>query len=59
MEEVKGVIDGEYNYANLRGQTGPLVYPAGFVYIYTALYLHSYLSFYSTDTISLTMEQIF
>jgi len=38
MQEVKGVIDGDLNYANLRGDTGPLVYPAGFVYIYSALY---------------------
>ena len=25
MEEVGGVIGGEYDYANLRGGTGPLV----------------------------------
>jgi alpha-1,3-mannosyltransferase len=38
MQEVKGVLDGDLNYANLRGDTGPLVYPAGFVYVYMALY---------------------
>eukprot|EP01095_Lingulamoeba_sp_RSL-Kostka_P000131 TRINITY_DN10238_c0_g1_i1.p1 TRINITY_DN10238_c0_g1~~TRINITY_DN10238_c0_g1_i1.p1 ORF type:complete len:433 (+),score=81.54 TRINITY_DN10238_c0_g1_i1:27-1325(+) len=38
MQEVKGVIDGDYNYSNLRGDTGPLVYPGGFVWIYTILY---------------------
>jgi hypothetical protein len=37
MEEVQGVENGEYDYANLRGQTGPLVYPAGFVWIFMFL----------------------
>lgn len=35
MQEVKGFLDGERNYFNLRGDTGPLVYPAGFLYLYT------------------------
>lgn len=35
MQEVEGFLDGERNYLNLRGDTGPLVYPAGFVYIYS------------------------
>lgn len=35
MQEVKGFIDGERDYRNLRGDTGPLVYPAGFVYVYS------------------------
>ena len=38
MQEVKGYLDGERNYLNLYGDTGPLVYPAGFVYIFSALY---------------------
>ena len=38
MEEVHGYISGERNYENLGGGTGPLVYPAGFVYVYSALY---------------------
>ncbi|CAM9779063.1 unnamed protein product [Ectocarpus sp. 8 AP-2014] len=38
MQEVKGFLDGERNYLNLRGDTGPLVYPAGFVYAYSLLY---------------------
>lgn len=38
MEEVGGFLDGDWNYANLKGQTGPLVYPAGFVYLYSVLY---------------------
>ncbi|KAL1934150.1 hypothetical protein VTP01DRAFT_6332 [Rhizomucor pusillus] len=38
MQEVKGFIDGERDYLKLRGDTGPLVYPAGFVYLYSLLY---------------------
>ncbi|ESO99386.1 hypothetical protein LOTGIDRAFT_231054 [Lottia gigantea] len=38
MQEVEGFINGTYDYMLLKGDTGPLVYPAGFVYIYTALY---------------------
>jgi len=38
MQEVEGYLNGDTNYENLRGDTGPLVYPAGFVYIYSALY---------------------
>lgn len=38
MQEVKGVMDGEYDYQYLKGDTGPLVYPAGFVYVYSWLY---------------------
>nr|XP_022343201.1 dol-P-Man:Man(5)GlcNAc(2)-PP-Dol alpha-1,3-mannosyltransferase-like [Crassostrea virginica] len=38
MQEVEGVVNGTYDYTKLKGDTGPLVYPAGFVYIYLALY---------------------
>ncbi|KAF9973930.1 dolichyl-P-Man:Man(5)GlcNAc(2)-PP-dolichol alpha-1,3-mannosyltransferase [Actinomortierella ambigua] len=38
MQEVSGYLNGETDYRKLRGDTGPLVYPAGFVYIYSALY---------------------
>ncbi|GBB90444.1 hypothetical protein RclHR1_01740021 [Rhizophagus clarus] len=38
MQEVSGFLSGERDYMKLRGDTGPLVYPAGFVYIYSALY---------------------
>jgi alpha-1,3-mannosyltransferase len=38
MEEVEGVMGGDFDYKNLRGQTGPLVYPAGFVYVFMALH---------------------
>jgi hypothetical protein len=36
---VEGVIvNGTTDYSLLRGDTGPLVYPAGFVWFYAALY---------------------
>ena len=38
MQEVEGFLGGDFVYTNLRGDTGPLVYPAGFVYIFSALY---------------------
>lgn len=39
MQEVKGfLLHGEVDYSKLRGETGPLVYPAGFVYIYSGIY---------------------
>ena len=31
-------MQGERNYTKLQGQTGPLVYPAGFVYIFAFLH---------------------
>jgi len=31
-------MQGERDYALIKGQTGPLVYPAGFLYIYSALH---------------------
>ncbi|KAH8418462.1 hypothetical protein KR009_004365 [Drosophila setifemur] len=38
MQECELFLNGTTNYALLRGDTGPLVYPAAFVYIYSALY---------------------
>ena len=39
MEEVAGPIkNGVWDYSKLEGCTGPLVYPAGFVWIYSGLY---------------------
>ncbi|KAF4665302.1 dolichyl-P-Man:Man(5)GlcNAc(2)-PP-dolichol alpha-1,3-mannosyltransferase [Perkinsus olseni] len=38
MQEVEGwVVDGDTNYYHLKGGTGPLVYPAAFLYLYAAL----------------------
>lgn len=38
MQECEVFLNGTTNYSLLRGDTGPLVYPAAFVYIYSALY---------------------
>jgi len=38
MSEVEGFLNGTYDYTKLEGGTGPLVYPAGFVYIFSGLY---------------------
>jgi alpha-1,3-mannosyltransferase len=38
MEQVEHFINGERDYTNIKGGTGPLVYPAAHVYIYWALY---------------------
>lgn len=39
MQEVQGVINGTYDYSDLKGDTGPLVYPAGFVYVFALLHM--------------------
>ena len=40
MQEVAPVIhNSTYNYSVLRGDTGPLVYPAGFVWIFSGFYM--------------------
>lgn len=38
MQQVKCFLNGELNYANISGDTGPIVYPAGHLYIYSILY---------------------
>lgn len=38
MEQVEQYVGGERDYTKIEGGTGPLVYPAAHVYIYTALY---------------------
>jgi alpha-1,3-mannosyltransferase len=38
MQEVSGFLGGERDYTKLRGDTGPLVYPGGFVWAFSALY---------------------
>ncbi|KAK4787968.1 hypothetical protein SAY86_019287 [Trapa natans] len=37
MSQVSGFLGGERDYGNLKGDTGPLVYPAGFLYVYSFL----------------------
>ncbi|XP_050673389.1 lethal(2)neighbour of Tid protein [Leptidea sinapis] len=38
MQQSEGFLNGTWDYSKLRGDTGPLVYPAGFVYIYSIFY---------------------
>lgn len=38
MQQVAQFNAGERDYALIKGQTGPLVYPAGHVYVYSGLY---------------------
>lgn len=38
MQQVQQYVSGERDYTKIKGGTGPLVYPAAHVYIYTALY---------------------
>lgn len=38
MQQVSLYISGERNYFLIKGSTGPLVYPAAHVYVYTLLY---------------------
>jgi alpha-1,3-mannosyltransferase len=37
MQEVGGFLQGDWNYLHLKGDTGPLVYPAGFLYVFSIL----------------------
>lgn len=38
MEQVSQYVSGERDYTMIKGGTGPLVYPAAHLYIYTGLY---------------------
>ncbi|KAJ6102564.1 hypothetical protein N7486_004991 [Penicillium sp. IBT 16267x] len=38
MQQVSLYISGERDYPSIKGSTGPLVYPAAHVYVYTLLY---------------------
>ncbi|OQV12089.1 Dol-P-Man:Man(5)GlcNAc(2)-PP-Dol alpha-1,3-mannosyltransferase [Hypsibius exemplaris] len=49
MQEVEGFLNGTLDYSKLEGGTGPLVYPAGFVYIFSGLY---YLTDHGKDVVS-------
>jgi hypothetical protein len=35
--KVDAFRDGERDYTKIEGDTGPLVYPAGFLYVYSAI----------------------
>lgn len=37
MSQVDLVLQGQYDYAQLRGDTGPIAYPAGFCWLYGAM----------------------
>ncbi|KAG2326020.1 hypothetical protein Bca52824_008748 [Brassica carinata] len=37
MSQVSGFLGGERDYGSLKGDTGPLVYPAGFLYVYSVV----------------------
>lgn len=38
MQQISQIVSGERDYTRIRGGTGPLVYPAAHVYVYTGLY---------------------
>lgn len=38
MEQIAQIVSGERDYTQIRGGTGPLVYPAAHVYVYRGLY---------------------
>lgn len=38
MQQAAQYLAGERDYTNIKGGTGPLVYPAAHLYIYSALY---------------------
>lgn len=38
MQQVALYKGGERDYVNIKGDTGPLVYPAGFLYVYSVLH---------------------
>ncbi|XP_076328557.1 dol-P-Man:Man(5)GlcNAc(2)-PP-Dol alpha-1,3-mannosyltransferase-like isoform X1 [Tachypleus tridentatus] len=42
MQEVEGVVNGTLDYTKLEGDTGPLVYPAVFVYILCGIFIYLY-----------------
>ncbi|KAF2077475.1 hypothetical protein CYY_001248 [Polysphondylium violaceum] len=38
MQQIELFVNGERDYGKLEGSTGPVVYPAGFIYVYSILY---------------------
>ncbi|KAL7435075.1 hypothetical protein ACHAXM_004430 [Skeletonema potamos] len=53
MQEVTTYQNGERDYINIRGDTGPLVYPAGFLYLYGFFKYIATRSFDITDSTGL------
>jgi hypothetical protein len=37
VPKVDTFLEGERDYTKIEGDTGPLVYPAGFLYVYSAV----------------------
>nr|CAB3504419.1 unnamed protein product [Digitaria exilis] len=37
MSQVDAFLEGERDYTKIEGDTGPLVYPAGFLYVYSGI----------------------
>lgn len=63
------MLQGERDYSRLGGSTGPLVYPAGFLYIYTLLHWLSgggrivpaqwlFIFFYLITQVKLPLQQL-
>src|SRR6218665_3124332 len=38
MQQVECFLNGTLDYSQISGDTGPIVYPAGHLYVYTGLY---------------------
>ncbi|GMH32259.1 hypothetical protein BSKO_00093 [Bryopsis sp. KO-2023] len=38
MEQVEAFLQGERDYTKIEGQSGPIVYPAGFLYVFTGIH---------------------
>ena len=53
IQQIKSVKAGEIDYKKIEGDTGPIVYPAGFVHIYKILY------FLTDEGSDITKGQVF
>ena len=59
VKQVTGFVRGERDYSNLKGSTGPLVYPAGFLYVYSAIQYVTGGEVYPAQVIYFTLVSIF
>ena len=59
VKQVTGFVRGERDYSNLKGNTGPLVYPAGFLYVYSAIQYVTGGEVYPAQVIYFTLVSIF